>query len=77
MIAQARSILSGPDLSPRERQVAAHLADGATNRQAGKALGIHERTVETHVAHIMTKLGAHSRAEIAAWATRQRLGTGT
>lgn len=77
VIALARSTLSGPDLSPRERQVAAHLADGATNRQAGRALGINERTVETHVAHIMTKLGARSRAEIAAWATRQRLGAGT
>jgi len=77
VLALARSTLSGPDLSPRERQVAAHLADGATNRQAGRALGINERTVETHVAHIMTKLGARSRAEIAAWATRQRLGTGT
>ncbi|HEX6248344.1 MAG TPA: LuxR C-terminal-related transcriptional regulator [Nocardioidaceae bacterium] len=77
VLALARSTLSGPDLSPRERQVAAHLADGATNRQTGRALGINERTVETHVAHIMTKLGARSRAEIAAWATRQRHGTGT
>jgi len=77
VLALARSTLAGPELSPRERQVVDHLADGATNRQVGRALGIAERTVETHVAHIMTKLGARSRAEIAAWATRQRFGTST
>mgnify|MGYP006186371455 CR=1 FL=1 len=76
VVGLARSILSGPDLSPRERQVAAQLAAGATNRQAGRTLGINERTVETHVAHIMAKLDARSRAEIAAWATRHGLGTG-
>lgn len=76
VLALARSTPAGPQLSPREWQVAAHLAEGATNRQAGRALGITERTVETHVAHIMGKLGARSRAEIAAWATRQRLGPG-
>lgn len=77
VVALAQSTLAGPELSPRERQVVAHLAAGATNRQAGRALGIHERTVETHVAHIMAKLGARSRAEIAAWATRKGLGAGT
>jgi predicted ATPase/DNA-binding CsgD family transcriptional regulator len=76
VVGLARSILSGPELSPRERQVAAQLAAGATNRQAGRTLGINERTVETHVAHIMAKLDARSRAEIAAWATRHGLGSG-
>lgn len=73
VVALARSTPARPGLSPRERQVAAQLAHGATNRQTGRALGITERTVETHVANIMSKLGARSRAEIAAWATRQHL----
>lgn len=77
VVAVARSTLAGPGLSTRERQVADLLADGATNRQVGRALGITERTVETHVAHIMAKLDVRSRAEIAAWATRQRLGADT
>jgi DNA-binding CsgD family transcriptional regulator len=42
----------------------------------GRSLGITERTVETHVAHIMGKLAIGSRAEIAAWATRQGLAGG-
>lgn len=70
----AKQALSSPVLSERERQIAAALAGGATNRQAGRSLGITERTVETHVSHIMTKLGVRSRAEIAAWATRHGVG---
>ena len=55
-------------LTQRERQVAALVASGRTNRQIGKALGIAEKTVEVHLQHTMAKLGARSRAEVAAWA---------
>jgi non-specific serine/threonine protein kinase len=52
----------------RERQVAALVAAGCTNREIGRMLGISEKTAEVHVRNIMGKLGARSRAEIAAWA---------
>jgi DNA-binding CsgD family transcriptional regulator len=56
-------------LSGREREVLSHVADGRTNREIADALHIEARTVEKHVEHIRTKLGARSRAEAAArWA---------
>jgi predicted ATPase/DNA-binding NarL/FixJ family response regulator len=60
-------------LTRREREVALLVARGRTNRQIGRALGIAEKTTEVHVHNIIRKLGACSRAEVAAWvATRER-----
>jgi hypothetical protein len=47
-------------------EVARLVADGSTNRQIGRALGIAEKTTEAHVHNIIRKLGAHNRAEVAA-----------
>lgn len=56
-------------LTVREQEVLALVADGRTNRDIGLALFIEPRTVEKHVEHIRTKLGARSRADAAAkWA---------
>ncbi|MCU1472794.1 helix-turn-helix transcriptional regulator [Amnibacterium sp.] len=56
-------------LTVREQEVLALVADGRTNRDIGMALFIEPRTVEKHVEHIRTKLGARSRADAAAkWA---------
>ncbi len=60
-------------LTRRERQVVALVAAGRTNRQIGTALGIAEKTAEVHIHHVMTKLDARNRAEVAAWAVRQGL----
>jgi len=54
-------------LTRREREVAALVTEGLTNRQIAERLVIAERTVESHVERIMDKLSRHSRAEIAAW----------
>ncbi|KQR52728.1 hypothetical protein ASF88_14660 [Leifsonia sp. Leaf336] len=54
-------------LSAREEEVARRIATGATNRQIAEELHITPRTVATHVEHILVKLGASRRAEIAAW----------
>jgi predicted ATPase/DNA-binding CsgD family transcriptional regulator len=65
---------SGPDrdvqaqLTRRERQVVALVAAGHTNRQIGRMLGISEKTTEVHLHHVMSKLGARSRAQVAVWA---------
>jgi predicted ATPase/DNA-binding NarL/FixJ family response regulator len=60
-------------LTPRERQVAALVASGRTNRQIGRALGISEKTAEVHLHHVMSKLDARSRAEVAVWAATHHL----
>lgn len=59
---------AGPALTPREREVAEFLAGGLTNRELAAALGISERTAETHVSNIMNKLGVNSRLQVALWA---------
>jgi len=65
---------SGSMLSRRELEVAALVADGLSNREIGDKLFITERTVDNHVQHIFNKLNFNSRAQIAAWYVRQRLG---
>ena len=47
---------------------AGHVAGGLSNREIAERLVLSERTVETHVQHILTKLGFRSRTQIAAWA---------
>jgi predicted ATPase/DNA-binding NarL/FixJ family response regulator len=54
-------------LTPREREVAALLLRGMSNRMIAEELVITERTAETHVCRILSKLGLDSRAQIAAW----------
>lgn len=60
---------SGPGaLTPREREVAALLAEGLTNSVVAERLYISPRTAAVHVSNILAKLGMSSRAEVAAWA---------
>jgi non-specific serine/threonine protein kinase len=51
----------GTTLSPREAEILRLLAAGQTDATIAKALSISRRTVENHVAHILAKLGVHSR----------------
>ncbi len=53
-------------LTRREREVAALVARGLTNRQVARELSISERTAANHVAKILTKLGLTSRTQIGA-----------
>jgi DNA-binding CsgD family transcriptional regulator/tetratricopeptide (TPR) repeat protein len=62
----------GP-LSPREREVAALIVGGLSNRQIAESLVISERTVENHVRNILARLGVATRAQIAAWAVQHGL----
>jgi DNA-binding CsgD family transcriptional regulator len=57
-------------LTPREREVAALVSAGLTNRQIADRLVIAERTAEGHVERIREKLDLHSRTEIARWFAR-------
>ena len=58
-------------LSPREREVAALVAEGLTNRDIAKKLFISERTVDGHLEHLREKLDVNTRAQIATWVVRQ------
>ena len=51
-------------LTPREREVMGLVASGKPNRQIAGELGLSEKTVEVHRARIMSKMGAHSVAEL-------------
>ncbi|WP_431280337.1 helix-turn-helix transcriptional regulator [Leifsonia poae] len=55
-------------LTAREVEVARLVATGSTNRQIASSLSIAPKTVGSHIEHILAKLGAARRAEIAAWA---------
>ena len=57
-----------PALTEREREVAALVGAGATNRQIAEALVITEGTAKRHVENILGKLDLKTRAQIAAWA---------
>jgi DNA-binding NarL/FixJ family response regulator len=61
-------------LTARERDVAARVAQGKSNRAIAAELVVSERTVEKHVEHIMAKLGCDSRVQVAAWAMGKGLG---
>ena len=51
-------------LTPREREVLTEIAGGASNKEAGRRLGISPRTIEVHRARIMEKIGARNAADL-------------
>jgi DNA-binding NarL/FixJ family response regulator len=73
LLEAARHLRQEPDtgcsdeLTMREWQVARLVARGCSNRQIADELIVSERTIDTHVSHILHKLGLVSRAQIAAW----------
>jgi two-component system nitrate/nitrite response regulator NarL len=58
-------------LSPREREILGLVAQGHSNKQIGKALGVAESTVKIHVRHILQKLQLSSRVQAAVYASKQ------
>ena len=62
-----------PFLTPRERQIIQLVAEGFTNKQVAKALRVSEKTVETHRASLMRKLGINSIIELVRYAVRNNI----
>jgi DNA-binding NarL/FixJ family response regulator len=57
-------------LSPQERKILDHIAEGLTNRQIGEAMFLAEKTVKNYVSNLLAKLGMSRRTEAAALAAR-------
>jgi len=62
------------ELTPREREILEHIADGASNKMIARALDITDGTVKLHVKAILRKLGVRSRVEAAVTAVENGLG---
>jgi len=60
-------------LTPREREILCHLAEGQSNKVIARNLGISDGTVKLHVKAILRKLEVHSRVEAAVIAVEQNL----
>ncbi|HKP90210.1 MAG TPA: response regulator transcription factor [Thermoleophilaceae bacterium] len=60
-------------LTPREQDVVKLIAEAYTNRQIGEILKVSEKTVESHRANVLAKLGMRDRVELVRYAIRRGL----
>jgi pimeloyl-ACP methyl ester carboxylesterase/DNA-binding CsgD family transcriptional regulator len=63
---------AGGRLTDRQLQVVSLIAEGLTNAEIARLLGLSVRTVDAHVEHVRTRLGVRARTQIAVWATEQK-----
>jgi DNA-binding NarL/FixJ family response regulator len=61
------------ELTPREMEVVKLIAEANTNRQIADALQVSEKTVESHRANVLSKLGMRDRVELVRYAIRRGL----
>jgi DNA-binding NarL/FixJ family response regulator len=59
---------SDPQLSPREREILALVAEGMPNKQIARRLGITEHTVKIHLGNVFRRIGVGDRTSAALWA---------
>ena len=71
----ARSEEQRADLSKREREVLALVAEGLPNKLIARRLEISEKTVKTHLTSVFQRIGVSDRTQAALWAQRQGFGT--
>lgn len=72
----ARPPVADAHLTPREQEILDLLVAGDTEREIARRLVISTKTVATHIQHILTKLGVHSRAQAIACVANGRRPTG-
>lgn len=61
------------EISPREMEVLQLIAKGLSNKEIGERLFIGERTVKTHVSHLLEKLNLQDRTQLAIYAVQNKL----
>ena len=75
LVRSASASWGGMDaLTSREREVLAELAQGRSNREIARALGVAEKTVKAHVSSVLAKLGVQDRTQAALLAVRAERG---
>ena len=75
LVRSASATWGGMDaLTSREREVLAELAQGRSNREIARALGVAEKTVKAHVSSVLAKLGVQDRTQAALLAVRAERG---
>ena len=74
-LAQAGRPRAFDALTPREREVLRLLADGLSNKRIALELGVAEKTVKTHVGHVLAKLDLTDRTQAALYAVREGLAS--
>lgn len=70
----AQSVVGRPDgatVGPRERQILGYVAQGMTNRQIGRQIGLSENTVKAELSRVMRQLGLRGRTEAVVLAVRR------
>jgi two-component system response regulator NreC len=70
---QAKHAVSEETLTPREKEVLAHIAHGKTNSEIAQALSVSLNTVVWHRANLMSKLGVHRVADLVRYAFQKGL----
>jgi DNA-binding NarL/FixJ family response regulator len=73
LMREVRAPESPEALTARETEVLELIARGRANKQIARELFVEEKTVKTHVSHILRKLGVHSRTQAALHAVRTGL----
>jgi DNA-binding NarL/FixJ family response regulator len=70
LVAARAAAQTDPELTPREREVLALLADGLPNKLIARRLDISEKTVKAHLTNIFQRIGVTDRTQAALWAHR-------
>ena len=58
------------ELSPQERRILEHIAEGLTNRQIGETMSLAEKTVKNYVTSVLAKMGMERRTQAAIYVTK-------
>ncbi len=67
-----REHASKSPLTPREREIVQYLAEGKSNKDVAALLRVSVKTIETHRANLMNKLGLHSVSDMVRYAIRNK-----
>lgn len=72
LLAERSEGAARPELTAREAEVLAMVADGMPNKRIAQSLGISEKTVKAHLTHVFERIGVTDRTQAALWLERHR-----
>jgi DNA-binding NarL/FixJ family response regulator len=75
-IAAKACAVSDLGLTPREKEVLAHVSQGGRNKTIAHQMSLSEHTVKLHLHNAITKIGARNRTEAATWYLSRQIGGG-